>query len=138
MRMCQFKKYIVIAILLVAPLEASACGFFTGLFTSEEVSIEYAGEIAFGEVKTENTVTTIPISFSGGKWIYNSGVAFKKVKSKVANDQINITVVTCVASGGSGPHPRKEITLKDISQGLYQINYVNPDGSVVPLGKIEI
>ena len=138
MRHSAFKKYIAIAILFFLPLKAMACGFITGLFTSEEVSIEYAGNIDFKDSKTENGVTTIPISFTGGEWLNNSAITFKKIKSKVKNNEIHITVITCLASTGSGSHPKMEIKLKNINPGVYKVIYINPDGTSVSLDEIKI
>ena len=134
----KFKKYIVIAILSFLPLKAMACSFITGLFTSEEVSIEYVGNIELKDSKTENGVTIIPISFTGGEWLHNSAITFKKIKSKVKNNEIHITVITCLASGGSSSHPKMEIKLKSISPGVYKVIYINPNGTSVSLEEIKI
>ncbi|WP_432455744.1 hypothetical protein ACRRS0_09845 [Agarivorans sp. QJM3NY_29] len=114
-----------------------SCGFFTGLFTTENVSIDYVGKINFGEFKKTKSLTQIPITFTGGKWLQNSGIAFKKVIANVSNFEINITIQTCLASSGSQNKDQSIIVSKLLS-GKYKVNYVNPDDSVVYIGEVKI
>jgi len=130
-------KLLAVVLMVVSPTLTTACGFITGLFTSEEVSLEYAGEIEFRTPIKNGAVTKIPISFSRGKWIENSGIVFKKVKASRYESEIHITVVTCLASGNNKRQPH-EIKLKGLVPGKYQIIYRNPDGSSVRLKQIEI
>jgi phenolic acid decarboxylase len=115
----------------------NACGFITGLFTTEDVAISYVGNIEFGKPIQENETTYIPISFTGGQWLQNSGRAFKHVISSLEGSVININVQTCLASGG-GQNKEQRITIKNLTKGEYKVNYLNPDGSSVYVGNIKI
>jgi hypothetical protein len=130
-------KLLLVPLMLLPLTSANGCGFFIGLFTSEEVSLEYVGEIKFQAPVTEGQFTRIPISFSGGKWLENSGITFKKVKASRYGSEIRITVVTCLAGSGN-EIPKPEIELKGLVPGKYQIIYINPDGSSMQLKQIEI
>lgn len=114
-----------------------SCGFFTGLFTTENVSIDYVGEINFGEPNQTDSLTQIPITFTGGKWLQNSGIAFKEVIANVFEFEINITIQTCLASSGS-QNKDQSIIVSKLPPGKYKVNYVNPSDSVVYISEIKI
>lgn len=116
---------------------AGACGFFTGLFTTEDVDIDYVGTIKLGAPFQSDSNTFIPLDFIGGKWLQNSGVTFKEVNANVKGQDINFTVKTCLVSGDSQNQEQK-ISLKILAPGEYNINYINPNGSSVYVGKIKI
>ncbi|MFV1872981.1 MAG: hypothetical protein ACMZ64_06655 [Oleiphilus sp.] len=133
----QMIRNIFLVLVLIFSSPVNACGFFTGLFTTENASLDYVGAIEFGVPFQKNDFTNIPLSFTGGKWLLNSGIAFKKVKGKLQGNNINITVQTCLASGGSQSQ-EQQITLKNLVPGDYNVNYINPNGNSVHVGKIKI
>ncbi len=130
-------KNLFLASALFLSLPVGACGFFTGLFTTEDVAIDYVGQIALGTPFNSGKKTNIPFNFTGGKWLENSGIAFKKVNGNVNGQNINFTIQTCLASGGSKTQ-EKIISVKKLTSGEYRINYINPNGSSVLVGKIKI
>jgi hypothetical protein len=130
-------KAFIFTLLSLLSFNASACGFITGLFTTEDVAISYVGKIEFGLPVQANDKTHVPISFTGGKWLQNSGVAFKQVNSSMNGSVINITVQTCLASSRS-ENKQKQIIINNLTQGEYKVNYLNPDGSSVYVGNIKI
>lgn len=136
MRNSSLIKLIIVLVLVSAPIVSQACGSITGLFTSEEKSLEYVGGIEFHSPIEIQGKTRIPITFHGGKWQENSAIAFKKVNANVSNNEIHITVVTCIAS--SGKTPAQEIVLKRLIPGAYEVVYKNPDGTSFRLDDIEI
>jgi hypothetical protein len=128
------KTLLVVSLLVISPL-ASACGFISGLFTSEKVPLSYVGTISFQKPITEGNETRITLTFSGGKWGENSGIVLKNVRSRLDGHEIHLTVVTCVAGGDAR---NAELSLQGLSSGKYKLIYENPDNTEVPLGDIDI
>ena len=129
-----FRTLFAVSLLLFSSVSLG-CGLVSGLFTSEKVSLSYVGEVSFKKPITEGEITRIPLKFSGGKWLENSGIAFKEVQSSRYEFEIHFTVVTCLA-GGKPRNP--EIELRGLRPGKYQLIYQNPDNTNVRLGEIEI
>ncbi|WP_299262495.1 hypothetical protein [uncultured Psychrosphaera sp.] len=128
---------IISVLFLMFSFNSYSCGIITGLFTTENISLDYAGTIKLGMPYNERNNTFIPLSFTGGKWLNNSGIVFKEVISKVEGFQINITVQTCLASGDS-QNKTREIIVNKLVSGTYKVNYVNPNNAVIRLGEIKI
>ena len=111
------------------------CGFFTALLTSKAVPLDYVGNIEFKPSYKIGSVTQIPVTFNAGKWNFDSAICLNKIKAKVEESNILISVVTCVCSPDE---PNYLITLKNIKAGNYQLIYKNPDNTLVPLGSIQM
>ncbi len=110
-----------------------ACKYSNG----EKVSLEFVGEIEFHTPIKNGNITRIPISFHGGKWLDNSSIVFKKVSLHRYEFEIRMTVVTQLASGSGNRRP-KEIVLKNLLPGTYQVIYQNPDETGVRIKEIKI
>jgi len=130
-------KASIFALLILLSFNSNACGFITGLFTTKDVSISYVGIIELGKPVQVNEQTNIPISFTGGQWLQNSGKVFKQVNASLEGSVINITVQTCLASGSSKSKDQ-QIVINNLTNGEYKVNYLNPDGSSVHVGIIKI
>ena len=130
-------KVSVFALLFLLSFNSNACGFIAGLFTTEDVSIGYVGTIELGEPVQVNEQTNIPISFTGGQWLQNSGKVFKQVNASLEGSVINIAVQICLASG-SAQSKEQQIIINNLTKGEYQVNYINQDGSSVYVGNIKI
>ena len=76
------KLYIFILLFLLS-FNSSACGFVAGLFTTENVEIRYVGKIELGKPFKVNEEIHIPMSFTGGNWLQNSGRVFKQVNASL-------------------------------------------------------
>ena len=124
-----------IAVLLLS-IAAAGCNPLLRASTTETVSLAYVGNVTVGSPWTTGTVTHIPLAFSGGQWLQNSGRILKEVRARHHAAEIYFSVVTCVATGGPAVTP--EVVLEGLRPGKYQLFYQNPDGSSIRLETIEI
>ena len=70
--------------------------------------------------------------------LVNSGLAAKEVKAMVKDNRIQIWVVYCLVSNDSPNCITKGVFIKGIKEGLYKVEYLNNDGTVVPIRVVEI
>ena len=70
--------------------------------------------------------------------LVNSGLAVKEVKARVKDNRIQIWVVYCLVSNDSPSCISKGVFIKDIKEGSYKVEYLNNDGSVVPIRGVEL
>ncbi|GEM_PF-833046 len=69
--------------------------------------------------------------------LVNSGLASKEVKASVKDNRIQIWVICCVASDNSPDSTARGVFVRGIREGFYQVEYLNNDGTVIPIRSIE-
>jgi hypothetical protein len=68
----------------------------------------------------------------------NSGLAVKKVEKFIKNSNIQIYVVTTLASDKYSDSKIYGIEIKGLKKGKYLVQYLNSDNSIVDLNEVEI
>lgn len=147
--MTKFKSYIVVFLVFLIPSTA-ACFSFTDIFTATHADwnfIEDVGglQITYPEYKPgEGWYFSAKCDVSGVRTIttkpklLNSALAIKKIKARVIKRRIQIWVVYCLASKDfPSAYKEESIFLGGIEEGLYQIEYLNDNGTVVPITDVE-
>jgi len=137
-----------LAMLLIIPLLAG-CTSCASLLTSRGQSwgmIQSVGGLRVDDpAKQPDGTTFLPVvcNVSGLEAItvkpttINSALVVKKTTAKFKKDRIQIQIVTCVVDD-KHTSVSKGVNLGNISSGVYQVEYLNPDGSTIPLKQIEI
>ena len=140
------KKHL--AMLLIIPLLAG-CASCALLLTSRGQSwdmIQSVGGLRVDDPATQPDGTTfLPVvcNVSGLEEItvkpttINSALVVKKTTARFKEDSIQIQIVTCVVDD-KHTSVSKGVDLGTLSSGIYQVEYLNPDGSTIPLKQIEI
>jgi hypothetical protein len=121
--------------ILTLCLILTSCSTSLKKITEEQIDHIYAGRITVSEPTKSKKGIELNLTFSGGGWIRNSGVCFKKAKAEVNEKTIRMRVFTSVCTGES-VHPK--LILSDNLEGSYQLVFEDPDGTIHPLTTIEI
>ena len=124
-------KFLILTICLTLP------GCTSGLkkITEEQIDRVYAGQLVVGEPIQSKKRIELNLSFSGGGWVQNSGICFKKAKVEVNQKTIKMRVFTSVCTGEA---LQPKLILSDDLKGSYQLVFEDPDGTIHPLTTIEI
>ena len=98
------------------------------LVTREAKPLAYVGQVQFGEPTNEVGQIVVPLTYVGGDWSQNSAIVPIDVDATVSDSEIEITVVTSVATDD---HPKKgyKLILPEDSKGEYAVYYRDPDGT---------
>ena len=91
-------------------IAATGCGPLLRASTAEVISLAYVGNITVGSPQTIGNVTHIPLAFSDGEWLQNSGRVLKELRVRHYASEIHFSAVTCVAT--SSPPVTPEIVLE--------------------------
>lgn len=137
-----------LSILLITPLLVG-CASCASLLTSRGQSwdmIQSVGGLRVDDPTRQPDGTTfLPVvcNVSGLDAItvkpttINSALVVKKTTARFRKNRIQIQIVTCVVDNKHTP-TSKGVDLGTPLSGIYQVEYLNPDGSTIPLKRIEI
>ncbi len=76
--------------------------------------------------------------FSSKPTLINSALAFESIEHEVSDSKIRFFVVTTLISEIHSSTEISGFNISGIKKGKYQIQYLNPDNSVVDLKEVEI
>jgi hypothetical protein len=125
-------------LLAIAFPVTGGCGLVS-IFTSDHVSWSFMQSVGGISVGTPNYLESgkwhIPVDcdVSGFKTItvkptmINSALVVRKIKTKVKADSIQVWVITSVVDKHNKSPSSSGATLKNITEGSYKIEYLNPD-----------
>jgi hypothetical protein len=106
--------------------------------TREAKPLAYVGQVQLGKPTTnEGGRVVVPLKYIGGEWLKNSAVVPVDVKAAVKDTEIDITVVTSVATNSNGKDGY-DLALPKHSTGKYHVFYRDPDGTRHDIGELEI
>ena len=105
--------------------------------TRESKPLAYVGQVHFGEPTKEAGQVVVPLTYVGGDWRQNSAIVPIDVDATVSDSEIEITVVTSVATDDDAKKGYKLILPED-SKGEYAVYYRDPDGARHQIGKVRI
>ena len=105
--------------------------------TREAKPLAYVGQVQFGEPTNESGQVVVPLTYVGGDWRQNSAIVPIDVDATVGDSEIEITVVTSVATDDDGKKGYK-LVLPEDSKGEYAVYYRDPDGARHQIGVVRI
>jgi hypothetical protein len=146
----KMKKIILkLAFLLAIAFPFVASSGVVSAFTSNHIDwpfIQSVGGISVGTPKQiESGIWNIPIDcdVSGLRTItvkpttLNSALVVRKVKSKIQSGTLFIWVITSVVDKQNHSPSATGTTIKNMKPGSYPVEYLNPDGTTIPIKVVE-
>lgn len=126
------------SLLLVAGLTLAlgGCSTLVQHASARRVPFSYFGQVSVGVPVVEQRTVVVPLSFSGGDYMMNSGIAPHRIKTHVSGSEIDMTVM--VALVGDGSMSKCQFVLSDVSPGAYTVFYRDPDGTRHRVGQVVI
>ncbi|WPJ95398.1 hypothetical protein SH580_18420 [Coraliomargarita algicola] len=124
-------KFLILTICVIL----SSCTSGLKKVTEAQIDHEYAGKIVVGDPTQTKEGIELKLGFSGGGWMKNSGICFKRAKAEVNEEIIKIRVFTSVCAGKA---IKPKLILRDDLKGSYQLVFEDPDGTIYPLKTIEL
>ena len=108
--------------------------------TQKPKQLRYVGNVVFSPPEVTPSAVTVPLEYGGGEWDGNSAFVPYRVKSAVKDNQIEMTLIECVAGGDAGakPVPGYRLELPPGTHGAYEVFYRDPDGTRHRLGMLQI
>ena len=103
----------------------------------EAKPLAYVGQVQFGKPTNEAGQVVVPMTYVGGDWRQNSAIVPIDVDATVSDSEIEITVVTSVATDDDAKKGHKLILPAD-SKGEYAVYYRDPDGARHQIGVVRI
>ena len=125
---------ILAAVLLVTHV---GCDATVRTATRESRPLAYIGQVQLGKPTNEDRHVVVPLKYVGGEWGKNSAIVPVDVKSRVKDMEIDITVVTSVATNSDNRDGDRLLLPMD-TKGKYELFYRDPDGTRHPIGELEI
>ena len=125
--------------LLAAALVVTHAGCDATLRTAtrEAKPLAYVGQVQLGEPTNEDGHVLVPLKYLGGEWGQNSAIVPTDVKSTVKGMEIEMTVITSVATG-TDANQGYRLALPEDSKGDYTVYYRDPDGTRHEIGALKI
>ena len=117
-------------------LVIAGCATAVQYATREHQPLRYVGDVHFGKPVIAKRAVVIPVSFTGGDWYKNSAIVPYKIDGKVKGAEIELHVVTSVATKDGGA--AQQMALSGRPTGTYTIFYLDPDGARHNLGELTI
>ncbi len=103
----------------------------------EAKPLAYVGQIQFGQSVKENGLVVVPLKYHGGEWGQNSAIVPIGVEFTVKDMEIDITVVTSVATDATAKDGYRLVLPTD-AKGKHKVHYLDPDGTRHEIGVLEI
>ncbi len=111
----------------------ASCCLITQTVTTTHQPLSYVGTITLGTPVSSGSQTTVPVSFSGGEWMRNSGICLRSINATSKGADVEIWVNTCL---GGKPAAVPEFSVKGAQPGPHRVFYRNPDGTTRPIGEV--
>ena len=89
---------ILSAVLLVTHV---GCDATVRLATREAKPLAYIGQVQLGKPTNEDRHVVVPLKYIGGEWGKNSAIVPVDVRARVKDKEIDITVLTSVATNSN-------------------------------------
>ena len=105
--------------------------------TREAKPLAYVGQVQLGEPTKEGDHVVVPMKYVGGEWMQNSAIVPIDVESTVKDAEIEMTVITSVATENDTDQGYHLIPPKE-SSGGYAVYYRDPDGVRHQIGEVQI
>ena len=127
------KNFLLIAIASILVIGMMSCGLYTR-YVDRDYFKEDGGIVIDKSVKNNDGTWFLPIKFETR--IINSAHVIADISACTKNNTITMRVLIGLAQAG---HKWPEgVNLGKLSDGVYQIKYLNSDGSTPDIDKIEI
>ncbi len=125
--------------LLAASLAVASAGCDAAVRTAtrEAKPLGYIGQVQLGTPTKEDDRVVVPLKYVGGAWGQNSAIVPMNVKSAVQGTEIEITVVTSVATDGNATKGDR-LVLPENCKGSYTVYYRDPDGTRHKIGELSV
>ncbi|MCP4192589.1 MAG: hypothetical protein GY768_18395 [Planctomycetaceae bacterium] len=121
----------------VAIVVLAGCDATVRTITREAKPLAYVGQIKLGDPASQDGQILVPLEYIGGDWKKNSAIVPIDVKTTVADNQIEMTVITSVHTD-TNPENGRRLVLPEASQGQYTVYYRDPDGKRHEIGDLKI
>jgi hypothetical protein len=105
--------------------------------TRETKPLAYLGQIQLRTPTNEDGRVAVQLTYVGGEWGQNSAIVPVDVKSAVQDTEIEITVVTSVATDGNAKKGDRFV-LPENSKGSCTVYYRDPDGTRDKIGELSV
>jgi hypothetical protein len=105
--------------------------------TRETKPLAYVGQIQLRTPTNEDGRVAVQLTYVGGEWGQNSAIVPVDVKSAVQDTEIEITVVTSVATDGNAKKGDRFV-LPENSKGSCTVYYRDPDGTRDKIGELSV
>lgn len=134
-------KHITAFLLLLTA--SIACGGIAGFLTQKAVSWRFIQSVGGMKVSLVENALHVDCDVSGLKEVtvkpttVNSGIGVRELRHKQVGKTIQLSVVTSVIEKGMTTSC-KPLDLSSSAAGEYSVEYINPDGTTQPLGKITL
>jgi hypothetical protein len=125
---------------LLAPailITLMGCDATVRTVTREAKPLAYVGQVQFGEPTKEGGQVVVPVKYVGGEWMQNSAIVPIDVESTVKDAEIEMTVITSVATENDANQGYRLILPKE-SSGKYTVYYRDPDGARHQIGEVQL
>jgi len=113
------------------------CGTMVEFATREAQPLSYVGQVQFGQVALEEGRMTVPLTYVGGHWLKNSAIVPVDVQCRVADNEIEMTVLTAV-HGGTRSGSGRRLEFPTTTKGKFKVYYRDPDGTRHPIGELTL
>lgn len=125
--------------LLAASLAVASAGCDAAVRTAtrEAKPLGYIGQVQLGTPTKEDGRVVVPLKYVGGAWGQNSAIVPMDVQSAVKDTEIEITVVTSVATEGNATKGDR-LVLPENCTGSYTVYYRDPDGTRHKIGELSV
>ena len=105
--------------------------------TREAKPLAYVGQVQLGKPSKEDGRVVVPLKYLGGEWGQNSAIVPIDVKSTVKEMEIEMTIITSVATD-TNTNEGYRLTLPEDVKGNYTVYYRDPGGARHEIGKLEV
>ncbi len=135
LRQREMRHGLILAVSLA--VACSGCDAAVRTATREAKPLGYIGQVQLGTPTKEDGRVVVPLKYVGGEWGQNSAIVPLDVQSAVKDTEIEITVVTSVATDGNATKGDR-LVLPENSIGNYTVYYRDPDGTRHKIGEISV
>lgn len=122
----------LLVLLLISTLTSCELG---RALLPQHATYGYVGNVRTGQpLNVGSNDYEVPMSFSGGDWVRNSGICFHHANAKIVGGEVRLKIFTGLCGKRS---PRDySFRVKGLVQSEYDLIYVDPDGATHPIGKL--
>jgi len=139
-------KYISSLVALLCVVGIISCSTLTGVATSSHADWTFIQSVGGLYVSASLDSELIPVycDVSGvrpatpGRTTVNSALVVRRERYKLNGKTIQYWIETCLVTKEHTSPVTKGVRIPNLPDGEYSFEYLNPDGSVVEIGKIEV
>ncbi|MDF1844774.1 MAG: hypothetical protein P1U77_25460 [Rubripirellula sp.] len=127
----------VLLVLSTGVLTSIGCNSAVRSITREPQPLAYVGQVQLGEPTNEDGTVVVPLNYVDGQWLQNSAIVPIDVETTINDSEIEMTVVTSVATEG-GTEKGRRLILPEDTTGEFEVYYRDPNGVRHQIGVVLI